>query len=455
MPGHPLLAFVGLGCLLGAPAWGEQSSVKASLAISGGFLIDGFGGPPRPNAVVLVEGDKIVAVGEEGKLLVPAGARIVDANGFSVLPGLIDTHVHLDILGHGDYPTWHQLVRENYAEVMELAAAQLVAHGVTTARDAGGELAASIKTRDRVNRGEIPGPRLLVSGGWIQNWPEEQAARHHRRFNLNTHTAEEARRAARKLIEGGADFIKAYTGLTLEQMRAICEEAHRLGKRVGAHVYTDEEIGIALEGGTDLLDHAGSGHQNPLYSEQTLRSMALRQVPIAQSIAHRVTLYPAHMSWPERVDDPQLRRELGRFAPAIAESLQNFPSLDYFARIQLQMRVAPQAAAQLYRAGCRIIVGTDSGTPGYFHSEAVWREMEALVRLAGLTPSEAIVAATREAAAALGVNAGLIHPGRLADLILVKGNPLDDILYLQNLAKVIKGGAVQEARRIPSGSSAR
>jgi len=434
----------------GAAAEQALAPPKATLAIFGGFLIDGFGGPPRPNAVVLVDGDKIVAVGEEGRLAVPAGARVVDANGFSVLPGLIDTHVHLDILGHGDYPTWHQLVRENYAEVMELAAAQLVAHGVTTARDAGGELGASAKTRDRVNRGEIPGPRLLVSGGWIQNWPDEQAARHHRRFNLNAHTAEEARQAARKLIEGGADFIKAYTGLTLEQMRAICEEAHRLGKRVGAHVYTDEEIRIAVEGGADLLDHAGSGHQNPLYSEETLRSMALPQVPIAQSIAHRVTLYPAHVSWPERVDDPELRRELGRFAPAIVESLQNFPSLDYFGRIQLQMRVAPQAAAQLYRAGCRIIVGTDSGTPGYFHSEAVWREMEALVRLAGLTPSEAIVAATREAAAALGVNAGAIHPGRLADLILVKGNPLDDILYLQNVAKVIKGGVLQEARLAPA-----
>ena len=152
--------------------------------------------------------------------------------------------MHLDILGHGDYPTWHDMVRANYAEVMERSAAQLLAHGVTTARDAGGELKASVPTRDRIARGEIPGPRLLVSGGWIQNWPEEQARRHYRRFNLNAHTAEDATRAAASLFDGGADFIKAYTGLTLDQMRAITAEAHRRGKRVGAHVYTDEEIRI-------------------------------------------------------------------------------------------------------------------------------------------------------------------------------------------------------------------
>jgi imidazolonepropionase-like amidohydrolase len=420
------------------------AAIKASLAIVGGFLIDGFGGPPVHDSVVLIEGDRIAAVGEEGKLAVPPGTRVIDANGYTVMPGLIDAHVHLDILGHGDYPTWHHMVRDKYAEVMERSAAQLIAHGVTTARDAGGELQASVKTRERIQRGEIPGPRMLVSGGWIQNWPDEQAKRHYRRFNVNVHTPEEARQAAATLFDGGADFIKAYTGLTLEQMRAITEEAHRRGKRVGAHVYTDEEIRIAVEGGVDLLDHAGSGHQNPLYSEDTLRLMAREQIPIAQSIAHRVTLYPSHIAWPERRQNPTLRQELGPYAAAIADSLRPFSSLSYFSQIQMQMRVAPKAARQLVDAGCRVIMGTDSGTPGYFHSEAVWREAEALVRLAGLTPMETIVASTRLAAQALGVNTGAVHPGRLADVILVRGNPLENIIYLQDVERVIKGGVVVE-----------
>jgi imidazolonepropionase-like amidohydrolase len=422
-----------------------QSTASDTVAIVGGFLIDGFGGPPVSDSVILIRGDRITAVGQEGRLAVPAGSRVIDANGYTVMPGLIDAHVHLDILGHGDYPTWHDMVRGNYAEVMERSAAQLLAHGVTTARDAGGELRASVQTRDRIARREIPGPRMLVSGGWIQNWPDERAKANYRRFNLNAHTPEEARQAAASLFDGGADFIKAYTGLTLEQMRAITSEAHRRGKRVGAHVYTDEEIRVAIEGGADLLDHAGSGHQNPLYTDETLRLMALRQIPIAQSIAHRVALYPAHLSWPERIHDKQLRHELGRFAGPIAQSLAGgLAPLSYFGQIQMQMRVAPAATRQLADAGCRIIMGTDSGTPGYFHSEAVWREAEALVRMAGMAPMEVLVASTRLTAQALGVNAGAIHPGRLADVILVRGNPLDNMLYLQNVERVIKDGLVFE-----------
>lgn len=211
--------------------------LASAIAIVGGFLIDGFGGPPLPNAVVLIEDERIVAVGREGEVDIPPGASIVDADGLTILPGLIDTHVHLDILGHGDYPTWHEMARADYAEVMALSAGQLLRHGVTTARDAGGEIEASVRTKKRIESGEIPGPRLVVSGGWIQNWPDETARKHHRRFNYNVHTAEEARATTAALIEKGADAIKAYTGLTLEQMRAITDEAHRRG-RSSARTFT-------------------------------------------------------------------------------------------------------------------------------------------------------------------------------------------------------------------------
>jgi len=420
------------------------AKAAVTLAIVGGTLLDGYGGPPLANAVVLIAGDRISAVGAEGKLSVPEGVRVIDANGYTVMPGLIDTHVHLDLLGHGDYPEWHDMVRADYGEVMARSASQLLAHGVTTARDAGGELTASVRTRERIKKGEIPGPRLLVSGGWIQNWPPDRAARHYRRFNVNVATAAEAGAAAAKLFDGGADMIKAYTGLTLEQMRAITTEAHKRGKRVGAHVYTDEEIRVAIEGGVDILDHAGSGHQNPLYTTETIRLMAARQIPIAQSIAHRVALYPAHVAWPERVEDQDLKEELGRFATPIVASLEHLPSLSYFARIQTQVRVAPAAARQLVDGGCRIIMGTDSGTPGYFHSEAVWREADALVTLAGLSPNEVIVASTQLAAQALGIDTGLVAPGRLADVILVRGNPLDDIQALKHVELVVQNGVVHD-----------
>lgn len=428
----------------------SPAPVKATLAVVGGFLLDGHGGPPKPNAVILVDGDKIVAVGEEGRLAIPPGAKVVDANGFTVMPGLIDTHVHLDIIGHGEYAEWHRMVKNEYGQVMQLAAAQLLAHGITTALDAGGDTKISIDVRDRIGRGEIKGPRLLVSGGWIQKSSDEAVKRHHRASQIsNAQTPEEAREATRRLLDAGVDAIKVYTGLSQEQIAAISDEAHKRRKLVGAHVYSEEEVQNAIKGRVDILHHAGSGHQNPLYSQETLRMMAERQIPVGQSIAHRVALYPSHMAWPERLDNPQLRRELGKYADGIMASLRDFAGLGYFGRIQLQMRVGPAATRQLYDAGVRIIMGTDSGTPGNFHSESVWREMEALVRMAGMTPSEVIVATTKDAAAALRVNTGVITPGRLADIILVKGNPLESMLYMQNVSVVIKDGVVQT----PSGAS--
>ena len=108
----PCVLWIGSALLItDAAATQETAPPRATMAVVGGFLIDGFGGPPRPSAVVLVQDDTIVAVGEEGGLPVPAGTKIIDANGFTVMPGLIDAHVHLYILGHGDYPTWHELVR--------------------------------------------------------------------------------------------------------------------------------------------------------------------------------------------------------------------------------------------------------------------------------------------------------------------------------------------------------
>src|SRR5690606_24443646 len=134
-----------------------------------------------------------------------------------------------------------------------------------------------------------------------------------------------------------------------------------------------------------------------------------------------------------------------------AGSLRHFPSLSYFSRIHLQMRVAPAAARQLADAGCRIVMGTDSGTPGFFHSEAVWREADALVRMAGLTPMETLVASTRLAAQALGVNAGIVAKDRLADVVLVRGNPLDDIRALARVELVVKDGIVYDPETLRRG----
>src|SRR5215813_14308476 len=141
-------------------------------ALVGGTLIDGYGSKPIRNSVIIIEGERIKAVGQVGVLPIPAGAEVISTEGMSVLPGLWDMHVHLMINGHSDYAHWDK----TYPPLMETvimpaSARQLLMAGVTSARDLGGPLKASIAVRDRIRKGELPGPTLYVSGPFIQNEP--------------------------------------------------------------------------------------------------------------------------------------------------------------------------------------------------------------------------------------------------------------------------------------------
>ena len=157
--------------LLAQPA-GAQA---ATLAVTGGRVLDGYGGPPIENGVILITADRITAVGPASTVTVPAGARVVDANGMTVMPGLIDMHVHLQILGHGDYKRWNDLYGNRNADlVMPIAAKQLLSAGVTSARDLGAPLEDIIAVKKKIERNEIPGPRLFVSGPFIQHAPYEE-----------------------------------------------------------------------------------------------------------------------------------------------------------------------------------------------------------------------------------------------------------------------------------------
>ena len=177
---------------------------------------------------MLVEGNRIVAVGSRDELTVPDGAEVVDARGMTILPGLIDAHVHLDILGHSDYQHWHGRYREGrYAEIMAISTRQLLLSGVTTVVDLAGQPDALGHIQERIReRRSVAGPRVVASMGWITNWTDEQVARHHRRSHtVNVRTVAEARAAARTAIAQGAGIIKVHTGLTEGQLRAIRDEA--------------------------------------------------------------------------------------------------------------------------------------------------------------------------------------------------------------------------------------
>jgi imidazolonepropionase-like amidohydrolase len=178
---------------------------KPTLALVGGQVIDGYEGPPIQDGVVLIAGERIVAVGRRDEVPVPPGTTVIDTEGMSVLPGLMDMHVHLMILGHADYEHWDKTYLPRFRdEIMPIAARQLLMSGVTTVRDLGAPLEEILHVKRRIEKGEIPGPRLFVSGPFIQRKPyfEWEAFV---RWGVNG--PEDARAKVQKIIDAGADMI--------------------------------------------------------------------------------------------------------------------------------------------------------------------------------------------------------------------------------------------------------
>ena len=423
----------------GAPTLAAQQS---TLALTGGMLLDGYEVPPVHDAVVLIEGDRIVAAGPRSEIDIPSGARVIDTRGKTMLPGLIDLHAHLDILGHGRYVEWFGWVEErsDWQTVYEISGAQLLMAGVTAAVDLAAPLNI-LEARARFDRNEVPGPRLQVSGPWITRVtmggiPLE--------IQNVVSSPEEAARAARELIDAGADVIKLWDGLTEADMRAVVDVARPRGVRVHRHLYEPEDIRAALRAGVDVLQHVGSAGEPP-YPEELVLEIAQRGVPVVLTMAHRIWVWPATLAFPTRLQDPRLERDL---PPAmyqeVQRSVRDYRHLGYFRTTPEQIRNARAgAASQFIGANAYMGVGTDSGTPLNYHTEAMWREMSALVE-SGMDPLRVISAATKNGAEIMGLadEIGTIEPGKLADVIVVDGDPLFDINVLGYVDTVVKDGIV-------------
>src|SRR5262245_9130741 len=314
------------------------------------MLLDGHGGPPLHHAAVVIEGEKIVAVGPASEVKVPEGATIVDTRGRTMLPGLIDLHVHLIILGHGDYARWDPWIAENalVQQVMEISAKQLLEAGVTSAVDLGGTLDESLRVRDRIARGEIPGPRMWMAGPWITRDLGEYSDALPTQVLVDTPA--DAARAVDRLADAGVDVIKAYVGMRPEHYRAIAAAAHRRKLKVHAHVYEPDEVRDALEAGIDVLQHAGSAGVPP-YPPELVRAIAVRGTPVVVTAAHRAFVYPATLAFPERIEDPRLRRDFPPFLyEEVVGSLRDFQRLSYFGTTDREMAYAPAVARRGRRA---------------------------------------------------------------------------------------------------------
>ncbi len=419
----------------------------ADVAIVGGLLIDGNEGTPIENAVILIKNGKITHVGQVGVTQIPRGARVINANGMSVLPGLIESHAHLMIIGHGDYleyfPKYESRIMSG--EILRLSARQLVWAGVTTARDLAAPLKPSVMVRDEIARGEVLGPRMFVSGDFIVRsygvYPSY--------FQIKVNSPEEARAAAIRLLDGGADMLKPWGPINHEDLAPIVEEAKKRGKTVATHGGAYARIKADVDAGVTSIEHFQGAGRKPIEDEsiQLILNSGTWVVPSWNG----GDIYHWTLKNPERLDHPLLRE----FLPAdiyadIRGSLDHFQRLSYFRGGKASPMTQREKLMQMYRAGVKIALGTDSGTPMNFHYEAMWQQMQLWVEY-GMEPMHVIAAATRNGAELLGQHGsfGTIEPGKFADIIVVDGNPLTNMMALRDPVWVLKEGKVlKENRRL-------
>jgi imidazolonepropionase-like amidohydrolase len=394
-----------------------SSEPAAVTAIMGGRLIDGTGRPPVEDSVVLLRGGKIVAAGPAANVPIPRGAEFVDAKGKSVLPGLWEMHAHFEQVEWG--PIY-------------------LATGVTTARDVGNEREFIVAARDAIAAGQGIGPRLVMAGVVDGSGPFSLGV-------IRVDTPEQAREQVQKYKADGFQQIKIYSSVKPGILKIITAEAHRLGMTVTGHIPFGMNAIQGIEDGMDQINHVE--YITPLMVDsksQTIDPDAPNVKKIIKLLLDHHVVVDDTLALMEIIlhplDHPISGFEPGilRVAPELKEALET-------------MGVAPAKAAQsaatframettvriLHQAGVPIVAGTDQTVPGF----SLDREIELHVQ-AGFTPMEAIQAATLVPARAMGMekDSGTIEVGKRADVILVDGNPLENISDIRKVSAVFAGG---------------
>ena len=434
-------------CILVSLLLTAHASAQQVKALVGGTLIDGYGGTPIRNSVILIDGQKIRAIGQVGTLAVPEGAEVISTEGMSVLPGLWDMHVHLDINGHADYDHWDKTYPPQYETViMPSSAKQLLMAGVTSARDLGAPLRESIAVREAIKSGKIPGPNLYVSGPFIQHEPYPGTEF----FRWGVKGVADARAKVKQLATAGVDVIKLIDQdqMTMEEVQAVVDEAHKYKLPVVAHSHRPEEIRRGLQAGVDCFEHTGLATA-PEYPPDILAMIRERTAkmnlgplfwtPTVEGLLN----YESVRDNPEELDDPSWQVGLPpEIVSDIKASLVHPERLPYFQITPNRRPTLANKFKQLRESGVVLLIGTDSGIPMNFHSQSTWKELDAWVNVFQVEPMYAIRAATYWSALAMRVEKdfGTITEGKYADIIAVRGDVLKHIQLLQDVDIVIKNG---------------
>ena len=445
-----------------------MSGPDGAYALTGGTLIDGTGAPPVANAALLVEGNKIAYAGPAAPGAVPAGAREVRFDGKTVLPGLIDSHLHITASSGGQAGP-----AEYTPEARAARLRSFLKFGVTSVMDMGAN-AFLDQVKSDLASGALLGPRLwgvkfgiTAPGSHPIGLGRELrlADRRGESQIMEVDTPEAGRAAVRRAASEKPDALKIYHTRTefpgtscfdcnLEKMKpdvlkAVVDEAHVQGLRVFCHIAWPSEAREAVEAGVDGLAHTITHAESR--AQEVFDLMAEKGVLLQTTLTRMEGYFAFHL-------DPFLRERLRGLVPdavldslalpnSIARRRNDDPAIVADARRILEIAMANVGRA--HRAGVTIALGTDSGAPGHIHGAAVPREME-LLHQCGLTPMQAIEAATKNAARSIGVadSLGTLEAGKLADAIVIDGDPLRDVAKIRKLALVIKDGAVLDPKGI-------
>jgi len=422
-------------------------SIGQKKALVGGTLIDGFGGKPILNSVIILNGETIETVGRIGEIEIPKNVEIISTEGMTVLPGLWDMHVHLMLNGHSDYTHWDKKYPPLFKNViMPSSAQQLLMAGVTSARDLGGPLEESIWVRDAINRGEIKGPNLFVSGPFLQHRPYPGTEQ----FRWGIYGEKDAREKVQRLVKAGVDCIKLVDQdeMTKEEVFAIVDEAHKNKLKVVGHSHRPDEIRIGLAAGVDNFEHTGLASA-PYYPDDIIKSIVERTAQMSKGplfwtpTIEGLYNYEDLRDNPEKLDNPSWHLGLpDSVIKDIKASIMHPGEMSYFQLTPIRKPTLETKFRQLQKSGVVMLIGTDSGIPMKFHSQSTWNELDIWVRVYGVDPLQAIKSATYWPSVFMGVDKklGTITEGKQADIIAVKGDVLKYINLLQNVDIIIKKG---------------
>ncbi|MFZ0420783.1 MAG: amidohydrolase family protein [Candidatus Sulfotelmatobacter sp.] len=412
----------------------EAGQNTQTVAIRAERLIDGKSDTVVKDAVVLIVGEKITAVGSG--LAIPPNARVIDLGSATLLPGLIDAHTHLlsEMDGSKALEDWLRIVATQSTAERALLGAKLgredLEAGITTVRDVGNSgVNGDVALRRAIQRGWVPGPRMVTStralaaqGGQFGTLTPAAQALIEEEY-VTVRGPESARQAVRQALYDGAGCIKVIVNgspanVTLDEMKAIVDEAHTAGVKVAAHAIGDKATRIAAEAGVDSIEHAY------VVSDDVLKIMAQKHIFLVPTDGTLKTFLD--MSFGTREPSISERAEREReYAPFVKEEQERL-------RRAIKLGVPIAAGSDMYYSIARMTRGQASLLVYEAYADA------------GMTPMEIIHAATRNAAELLGMQdrIGTLEEGKLADIICVPGDPLKDIRALEHVKFVMKGGAV-------------